>query len=118
MKRAVIAALASIALALGWATPAHAAVPSCASGYICYFNYPDGSGRLLDKLMTSYTRSVCYSWPSTINNKVSYVRNNSAYDLVVYDAYDCSGTVSVLYAHTSGSMNLQWDNAMSSSFRP
>jgi hypothetical protein len=118
----VKALLAGAGIALGIAVVPAApafAVPSCGSGYICFYNGHDGTSLLQKTLATSYVRSICYTHGSSPNvpSGISYVVNDSAYSFPVYKNSACSGTSSALYAHSYGPMNSSWDNAINSMFR-
>jgi hypothetical protein len=97
------------------AQPAQAK-PSCGSGYICIYDDLGGTSLMAKKYWTDWTQSICYGM-SSYDNRVSYVVNDSAHDIIVSTGYSCSGTTGVWYANNYGPMNATWNNTVSSWYR-
>jgi hypothetical protein len=119
MRIKTMAALAAgITLAgLGLATPAMA-VPSCGSGYICFYDAPDGSTLLAKVAASSYSRSVCYTSASKIPPGTSYIVNNpDSSAFVVSNASNCGPTTGPIYANSYGPMNSTFSNHIKGIFK-
>jgi hypothetical protein len=98
---------------------AASAVPSCGSGYICFYDATDGSTLLAKVLAASYVRSFCYTASSgKIPAGTSYIVNNpDASSFVVSTATNCGPTTAPVYANSYGPMNSTFSNHIKSIFR-
>lgn len=96
-------------------TPAYAH-PFCGSGYICGYDDLSGTSLMFKKYWTDWAQSICYGM-SSYDNRVSYLVNDSAHDLIVSTGYSCSGTTATIYANSFGPMNSTWNNSISSWYR-
>jgi hypothetical protein len=117
MKLKVSLLIASILVGLGIATPAYA-VPSCGSGYICFYDATDGSTLLAKVSAASYVRSYCYVNSSgKIPAGTSYVKNDSGSSFVVSTATNCGPTTGPIYANSYGAMNSTFNNRIKSIYK-
>jgi hypothetical protein len=117
-KTGVSLLIAGVIAGLGIATPA-LAVPSCGSGYICFYDAPDGSTLLAKVAASSYSRSVCYTNSSgKIPAGTSYIVNNpDSSAFVVSNASNCGPTTGPIYANSYGPMNSTFSNRIKSIFK-
>lgn len=122
MKKIIIGWFATLAIIVGWfavqAGPAQA-VPTCGSGYICFYDGIDGSTLLAKKLASSYVRSFCYTNTSgMIPAGTSYIVNDpDSSAFVVSTATNCGPTTGPIYANSYGPMNSTFNNRIKSIFR-
>jgi hypothetical protein len=97
--------------------PVQAAVPSCGSGYICFYDDLSGTSLLAKKSWTDWTQSVCYGMGATLNGRVSYIRNDTSHNFVVSTGGYCGPTTGPIYAYSYGPMNSTFNNHIYSMFR-
>jgi hypothetical protein len=120
MKVAKIGAALAVAIGVAAipATPA-LAVPSCGSGFICFYDATDGSTLLAKVAASSYTRSFCYTASSgKIPAATSYIVNNpDSSAFVVSTATNCGPTTGPIFANSSGTMNSTFSNHIKSIFK-
>lgn len=120
MKRLFVSLLAVIAGTAGTlaaASPA-LAVPSCGSGYICFYDATDGSTLLAKVAASSYVRSYCYTNSSgKIPAGTSYIKNDSSSSFVVSTASGCGPTTGPIYANSYGAMNSTFSNHIKGIYR-
>lgn len=116
-KTGVSLLIAGVIAGLGIATPA-LAVPSCGSGYICFYDAPDGSTLLAKVAASSYSRSVCYTSASKIPPGTSYIVNNpDSSAFVVSTATNCGPTTGPIYANSYGPMSATFSNHIRGIFK-
>jgi len=95
------------------ASPAQAAP----TGSIYFYRYADTSDLLTSFTAASKSPSVCYTMPSSANNRTSYITNGASVSFVVFDNSTCSSTPGLIYAHSSGPMTGQFNDSISSYYR-
>ncbi len=95
------------------------AVPSCGSGYICFYDATDGSTLLAKVAASSYVRSFCYTASSgKIPAGTSYIVNSpDASSFVVSTATNCGPTTGPVYANSYGPMNSTFNNRIKSIYK-
>jgi len=95
------------------------AVPSCGSGFICFYDATDGSSLLAKVLASSYTRSFCYTNSSgKIPAGTSYIVNNpDSSAFVVSTASNCGPTTGPIFANSFGPMNGTFSNHIKGIYR-
>lgn len=115
---AMVAIVALAATQLFTRTPAFA-VPTCGSGFICFYDATDGSGLLAKVAASSYVRSFCYTSSSgKIPAATSYIVNNpDSASFVVSTASNCGPTTGPIYANSYGPMNSTYSNNLRSIYR-
>jgi hypothetical protein len=119
-KLSQLLALALIALSGAFALTGPAlAVPSCGSGYICFYDATDGSTLLAKVAASSYVRSFCYTNSSgKIPAGTSYIVNNpDASSFVVSTSSGCGPTTGPIYANSAGAMNGTFSNHIKGIYR-
>jgi hypothetical protein len=116
LNLAALAVLVSLTTLV--AAPAYA-VPTCGSGYICFYDATDGSTLLAKVLASSYARSACYTNSSgKIPAGTSYIVNDpDSSAFVVSTATNCGPTTAPVYANSYGPMNSTFNNRIKSIFR-
>src|SRR5882757_3532560 len=95
------------------------AVPSCGSGFICFYDATDGSGLLAKVAASSYVRSFCYTNSSgKIPAGTSYIVNNpDSSSFVVSTATNCGPTTGPIFANSFGPMNSTFNNHIKSIYK-
>lgn len=88
---------------------AHAALPICASGAICFADLPDPSPSF-EGLSHSIPRNTCI--PLSRPNVTSYIDNETAVQWRVYTGAGCTGTMGLIFAHSAGPMAAPFDNSI------
>lgn len=121
MRKALFALLVALFAGAGAvvsASPA-LAVPTCGSGFICFYDATDGSGLLAKVAASSYTRSFCYTNSSgKIPAGTSYIVNNpDSSSFVVSTATNCGPTTGPVYANSYGPMNGTFNNRIKSIYK-
>lgn len=122
MRKAFFALFVSLLAATGGlsvsAAPAQA-VPTCGSGFICFYDATDGSGLLVKVAASSYVRSFCYTNSSgKIPAATSYIVNNpDASSFVVSTATNCGPTTGPIFANSFGPMNSTFSNHIRSIYK-
>jgi hypothetical protein len=97
------------------AAPASAA-PTCIGQQICFFDdtYP-GSNRF--SLIASTTGCKNIGMGSngvTMDNKTSYIANTNSHTWYVYKGPNCTVWAGQIYPNSTGVMNAEWNNVISS----
>lgn len=110
LRRFLAALLASATIALAAATPAHAALPICASNAICFAE----GGISFQSYTGDIARNSCRS---VQDNRTEYIDNETAVQWRVFTTTNCTGTVGVVYAHSSGTMSGIWWRSIGSTYR-
>lgn len=95
---------------------ADTACPST-SGYICWYDNSNFTGFLALASVSGHLKSVCYQLSTASRNKASSIINNSDSDWIVYDGGSCETTPGVIYAHSSGAMDSEFNNDITSYYR-
>lgn len=121
MKHKLAALVAAVVSAFGTvvgASPA-LAVPTCGSGFICFYDATDGSTLLAKVAASSYVRSFCYTNSSgKIPAGTSYIVNNpDASAFVVSTATNCGPTTGPIFANSFGPMNSTFSNHIKSIYK-
>jgi hypothetical protein len=93
---------------LGATVPAQAV--ECPIATLCLYNTAGG----LPWTYGAYSGTGCRTLPSSIDNRTSYIINNSGRQFQVYVSPGCLSDHAPVYAYSRGAMNSTFDNKISS----
>ncbi len=101
------------------AVQAHARMNPCARNYLCLYDYWS-TGTVIERVfvITQMTQGTCYAVGNSINNKTSYIWNNSVASHKVYTGgptgteQNCGGSVGDIHPDSSGNMGYPFNNSI------
>jgi hypothetical protein len=95
-------------LATGEVTSAAIVAYPCIGAKLCLYNTT-----LTIPYSISETTTGCRDLPSSIDNKTSYIINNTYWSWTVWLTGGCISSSSTIYSRSSGAMNSTWNNTIS-----